>query len=638
MSRYLRKAEFRWELIIFLSAVVVRLIYLLQSKSSDPLFYQPIMDAQYHHEWAISIITYDFFGNGAFFRAPLYPYFLALVYTIFGINLLIPRIIQIIIGALNCILTARISTHYFGKKIGIISGFIAVFYPLFIYFDNEFLIPTLLIFLILSGFYLILKQSQDGGTKLGWLVTGMVWGLAAITRPNVLLFLVFVPFWLLKKLKKKFGGAVIYGIIGVILIIGPVTLRNYIVSKEFVPIAWQGGINFYIGNNPYSDGKTAIIPGTRASWWGGFYDAKRIAEQAEGRTLKNSEIDRYWLTQGLKFITTTPGKAFSLFLKKIYLFWGGYEVSNNRDVYYFTRPTYLKFLLFKIPFLQFPFGVLLPLSLIGCWFALKKKKDISLIMIFILSYSFSFILFFVCARYRLPLIPFLIMLASYAISIVLRQIKKGTYQNFLPALIIFITSFLLFNANILKLRDNPALNNLILADVEFHNSNYKKALSYLEKALPFYSNDGEVINQLGACYYNLGRYEEALTYYLKSIKINPNQHEPYDNIGSIYYLRRQYEMAKSYFSKAIKLNPKIAGSYYNLATVYFAQDSLYKASQYYKKATSLAPNFINALFYAGIVEQKLGNISEAEALWKRILALEPQHKGALQALRTFIKK
>ena len=632
MSQDLKKINFYWLLSIFLFALSTRFFYFFQSRSFDPLFYRPIMDALYHHNWAISIVTGDWLGNDSFFRAPLYPYFLALIYKIFGINLIMPRIIQIIFGSLSCLLVERIGTNLFSKKVGILAGFIAAIYPLFIFFDNELLLPALLIFLILSGFYLILKQSRDGGTKLDWFLTGVVWGLAAITRPNVLLFLVVLPFWLRKKLKKQLGVALTFGILGVTLAIAPVTIRNYIVSKEFVPIAWQGGVNFYIGNNPYSDGKTAIVPGTRKSWWGGFYDAKRIAEQTIGRQLKNSEIDRYWLNQGIKFIETMPLNALLLFLKKTYLFFGGYEISNNRDIYFFTRPTYLKFLLFKLPFFQFPFGLLLPLSIMGGWFAFKNKKDSSLILIFVGSYALSFILFFVCERYRLPIISFLIILSSFAIWSVIEQIRKRKYDNLQIPLIILITSVIFLNANLFHIKDNPALNYLILADVEFQKSNYKKAISYFEKALPQYSKDAEVLNQLGTCYYQLGNYDDAFEYYLKSINYNPKQFEPYANIGNIYYQHGDYKNAQVFYLRALELNPNFAIAYNNLGNMYFVQDSLKKALECYNKASDLSPNLINALFYAGVIEQKFRNTARAEALWKRVLVLEPNHRDALKAL------
>ena len=57
---------------------------------------------------------------------------------------------------------------------------------------------------------------------------------------------------------------------GVLLVVVlPITIRNCAVGGDAVLIASQGGVNFYIGNNPDSDGRTAIVPGTPGDWWGG---------------------------------------------------------------------------------------------------------------------------------------------------------------------------------------------------------------------------------------------------------------------------------------------------------------------------------------------------------------------------------
>jgi 4-amino-4-deoxy-L-arabinose transferase-like glycosyltransferase len=359
-------------IIIFVCALVIRLVYILQSRAVDPLFYQPIMDALYHHQWAVAIVQGDWIGSEAFFRAPGYPYFLALIYKIFGVNLLIARIVQIVVGSVNCVLTAKIGTVLFRKKVGIIAGFAACVYPLLIYFDGELLIPTLLVFFILLGFYITFTHKKKIASRWRWLLNGIVWGFAAITRPNILLFLVTVPVWLLKTFKHHWKTALLFGAIGVAVIILPVTTRNRIVSKEIVLIAWQGGTNFYIGNNPHADGYTAIAPGTRMTWWGGYNDMKHIAEQETGRELTGGEIDLYWLKQGLSFFVEQPGKALVLLIKKAYLFFSGVELSNNRDIYFFTRLTFLKYLMTNVSFFQFPFGVLFPLGLVGIFLVFKN--------------------------------------------------------------------------------------------------------------------------------------------------------------------------------------------------------------------------------------------------------------------------
>jgi Flp pilus assembly protein TadD/4-amino-4-deoxy-L-arabinose transferase-like glycosyltransferase len=627
-----------WQLIIFIIAFVFRLIYILQSKSTDPLFYHPIMDGLYHHDWAVSIIKGGWLGKDAFFRAPLYPYFLAIIYKVFGINFLMPRIVQSLIGAANCVLVQKIGSRIFDKRTGNLAGIVAAMYPLFIYFDNELLFTTSLIFFCLLGFYLILKQVEEKGRSLGWFLTGVTWGFAAITAPVVLAFTVTLPFWLRATLKGKFKNAVLFGLLGIVSVIAPVSIRNYIVSRDFVLIAWQGGTNFYIGNNPHSDGMTAIIPGTRKSWWGGFYDAKRIAEEATRRTLKNSEIDSYWFRQGVEFIKNQPVKALGLQLKKAYLFFGGFEIPNNRDIYFFTRSTYLKFTIWNVPFFQFPFGLLFPLALCGIWYARKRKKDISLMLLFIVFYSLSYIVFFVCARYRMPDIPFLVILASFAIYTFKDEISKRKLRYQAPALLIFVVSFLLSNANFFNLKGvNPALNYLTLADMEYKKENYQKAVFYLDKSLRLEPSYAEALNLMGASYKKMGKRKEALEYYLKSIKQDSKQPEAYYNIGNIYAEIGNYEEAKTLYLKAIEVDPYSAKAYNNLGNIYFTRGDYNQALMHYTKASTLEANYTAPLYHMGLVYAKLGDIAKAESLWRKVLALEPHHMGAQRAMQSFIK-
>ncbi|MEO0102589.1 MAG: glycosyltransferase family 39 protein, partial [candidate division WOR-3 bacterium] len=152
------------------------------------------MDPLYHHQMAISILKGGWLAETSFFRAPLYPYFLALIYKIFGINLFIPRIIQILIGSGSCLLVYLIGKKIFSQKVGTIAGLAASLYPLLIYFDGELLLTNLLIFLILFGFFLFLKEKI--------FLSGLFFGLTAITRPNILLFLLTLFIIKLKEIKK----------------------------------------------------------------------------------------------------------------------------------------------------------------------------------------------------------------------------------------------------------------------------------------------------------------------------------------------------------------------------------------------------------------------------------------------------
>ncbi|MFZ5979691.1 MAG: hypothetical protein ACOYVF_03585 [Candidatus Zixiibacteriota bacterium] len=87
-----------------------------------------------------------------------------------------------------------------------------------------------------------------------------------------------------------------YLIMGIscLVIILPVTIRNYIVADDTVFIAWQGGYNFYIGNNRDADGYSASVPGIFPTWNSAYREQVVIAEKSMGRGLKKSEVSDFW--------------------------------------------------------------------------------------------------------------------------------------------------------------------------------------------------------------------------------------------------------------------------------------------------------------------------------------------------------
>jgi hypothetical protein len=199
--------------------------------------------------------------------------------------------------------------------------------------------------------------------------------------------------------RAALGEALLFAA-GLVLPILPVTLHNALVGHDFVPIASQGGVNFYIGNNPVADGYTAIVPGTRATWWGGHDAAVAIAEHARGRALRASEVSRYWTAEGLAFLRADPAAALRLYVRKLYLFWWGAEISNNEHIYFLRR--------YSLPMqatlwhagLYFPFGLVGPLALLGMGLAwVRLRARVVPLVAFVALYMISVVLFFVCARY-----------------------------------------------------------------------------------------------------------------------------------------------------------------------------------------------------------------------------------------------
>ena len=321
------------------------------------------------------------------------------------------RVAQFVLGATSCVLLYDLARRIYGFRVGLLAGGMATLYWVFIYFEGELLLPSLINFLNLAAFW-CLHRAVSHARHDGWwyFATGMLLGLSAITRPNILVFAPFVVLWLVvvyrRDAKAGIGVALAAFVAGLILPVGAVTMRNYVVGRDFVVIASQAGVNFYIGNNEFSDGKTAVVPGTRATWLGGYQDTVWIAERAAGRKLRPSEVSSYWFGRGVDFWLEHPGDAALLYLRKLGLLFNPLEDSNNQNIYFFAnRSVILGLPLFLSFWLLAPFGI-------GGVLSNRRDRWWWLFAGFVVVYLSSFLPFFVTARYRVPAIPVLMILAA----------------------------------------------------------------------------------------------------------------------------------------------------------------------------------------------------------------------------------
>jgi tetratricopeptide (TPR) repeat protein len=220
----------------------------------------------------------------------------------------------------------------------------------------------------------------------------------------------------------------------------PITARNYLVADDLVLVSSQAGVNFYIGNNPKSDGMTAIVPGTPGTWRGGYDAAIERAEQARGRALKASEASAYYFGEAWNFARAQPGRYAALNARKLALFWSHWEIPNNKILYFWTdRFTPV------VRFLPLGFGVIGPLGLLGAALCWRRRRETFPLWGFLLVYMASVVVFFCNARYRVPVLPILILLGSHAIVWVADALRARRYSDSLLAGLGFVAALTFVN-------------------------------------------------------------------------------------------------------------------------------------------------------------------------------------------------
>lgn len=612
------RPRWSWRDVALASAIVLvafslRLTYDLQARSS-PLFDHPQMDERYHDQWAQAIATGETFIEGPYFRAPLYPALLGVVYKVFGHDYLVPRVIQALLGSLSCGLLFLVGRLVFGRVVGAVAGFVAAGYWMSIYFDGELLIPTLIVFLDLLLVWLLLRAAHARG-KVAYGLAGVALGLSAIARPNVLLFGPAIVIWLVVLHRRELIRGLVYVACvttGCLLVVLPITVRNYVVGHDVVLIASQGGVNFYIGNNPESDGRTAIVPGTPGDWWGGYYATIARAEDARGRPLNPSEVSRYYFSEAWDFIRGQPGKFLVLSGLKLSLFWSRWEISNNKDIYFWTQ----KFTPI-VKLLPIGFGLVGPLGIVGlvvCW---RRRGELFPLWGFVVVYMVSVVLFFCTARYRMPVVPPLILLAVNAVFQGVTAVKQGRWKALGGGLaVLSVATVLVFVTPGAEGLRNEAMSYVMLSkayeeqgqpDLAIENNrkaleadpNYltgwcnlgtllgtsdrlPEAIAALRRALraPPRLKYGEtqatvasVHNNLGNALFENGAYTEAIEHYRAAVRLYPpgTQSHALVNLGRALGTAGCNEEALDAFERALRVDPDLATAYVFSARILLAQ-------------------------------------------------------------------
>jgi len=398
---------------------------------------------------------------------------LAALYKISDSSIALAVFFQHLLGTCSAGLVYMLAREYFSPRVALTAGIGAALYWPFVYFEGDILIVSTFIFLnTLALFFFAKAQKQN---SLRWFAAaGFAIGLSAIARPSILVLYPVIPLFIYLTAR---GGppqaptwvrrTVVVAAAASIAIM-PVMIRNFVVAQAVVPVAASGGVNFYIGNNPASDGSTAIVPGTRADWWGGYEDAIAIAEAEMGKELGLSEVSDFYFKRGMAYLSTQPESAWPHMFRKLRVFWSGPERANNKFIYFFWHLAGMKYV--PLP----GFGLVAPLGLLGMFVLWHRRRELAMLYLFVFLYSFSVVAFFVNARFRLPIMPIMIMFASYGAFYVISAYRKKSLQ-LVKALVVLAAATLIVNAEFMWFHKVRAYSNAI--------SNYTLGNAYLKMGL-----------------------------------------------------------------------------------------------------------------------------------------------------------
>ena len=611
-----------WLAAIVAVAVAVRVAHVLLMRRS-PGFEQLSMDPLYHAEWARAVARGEAFQPGPFFRAPLYPWFLALGFKLFGESLLAVRLVQCALGGAAAALTYAVGRRAFDARAGLVAAALVATNWVLVYFDGELLIATLIVPLNLLALALSLDLAEQPTPKRA-LGAGLVWGLTCIARPNPLLFMPFLALWLFWRARARAGSARALGAclaltLGVALPILPITAYNG-AQGDRVLISSQAGVNFWIGNNPESDGSSAIVPGTRADWWGGYYDSIAQAEASAGRALRPSEVSAHYARRARAWIAAEPAAALRLFGRKLRYLVSDWELGNNQDERFFARrfgaARYL-----PPTFGHGGFGLLLGLAAVGLAAGGRDGRSRFPLWGFLLVYALGIAAFFVCSRFRAPLLPVLAVFAGRALVLGWDALRAGRPWAVLggaacAALVAFGSATLPS-----EIETSDANGLLQLSVLEAQRGSRAEALGFAREAVAADPDNRIALRQLGVLLAQAGRPGEALAPLREALRLGPRDADSALALSSAARAAGALDEARQAAALAAEIAPNHPGGPLELGRIEFTAEGFESAAAHFARALERDPGSFDAAYSRALALARAGREEQALEAWLTAVAL-----------------
>ena len=568
-----------WWLAVFVVAFATRLVFVWHSRQL-PFFFSPIIDAQGYDSRAVELVTTGIPAR-SFPQAPLYTMFLAANYFLFGHGYLAPRVVQCLMGAASCVMVQRLGVRLSGRTAGIMAGFAAALYGPLVFYETDLLREVLVIFLALALLLCLLRWEESG--RLLWAAAGgVLMGLSIIARENILLFLPFAAAWLFvraeSRSKKRWLAPALFVLFATLMVV-PVTMWNYLNSGAFVLVSSESGVNFFIGNSADSERLTGLQPGIE-------WDHMRNAPQAElGENGSPTAYNAWFFRRAFRDIAAAPGAWVKKLVQKTWLVFDAEEIEPNNDINLYRDESWLlRGLIFRLGPLWFPFGLVVPLFVLGAM-TRKPSADAWLIFGFIAAYATSLVLFHVRARYRLPIVPVMLPFAAAGVLWVAEQWKVRNWKQ--------------LAAGSLGLLAVAALVNAPIADASFAHrfpTHYMLGKSWViaeqdvnavqefERALNAHDDFADLRHDYGQSLLRLGREDEALGEMERAVALAPDCAFCRKDLGQLY--RRKAERLQERAQELVQKDPASAEG---MADVRESWRLLRRAVEEYQTAERLDP-------------------------------------------------
>ena len=358
---------------------------------------------------------FSFLDQSIWLRPPLYIVALAAFFRLFGTATEPIWIAQMALGLATIVLVYLLGRSYAERRAvaRLAAACCAVYLPFAVY-ARLLLSETLFTFLIVLAFFALACHARGGG-KWPLIVAGGALGGAILTRGLALPFLAAIPLWALALSgggrRIDWRGAIGRSalVIGVALaLLLPWTARNAVVYGRLIPADTTGGYNFWLG--ALQGQNTGQIDTT----------LRAIPNQGDRQTLA-------W-ARGWEVVRADPRAYLSKSVREAGDLWriniGAYERLTRG---YALGRVPIPWLGLTLALDDLLYLLALPLAALG-WVGAGRPSDRRLLFLWLAFNTVAGAVFFAITRFRLPLMPFVFVLAARG-AFALPPLLRASFAN-----------------------------------------------------------------------------------------------------------------------------------------------------------------------------------------------------------------
>ncbi len=327
-------------------------------------------------------------------------------------NFLAMYVAQAAVAASGVLPAYLLGREMFSARTGKIFAVAYTFFPEMLYLhsrpDPEFLYVVLVLWMLYL--YLRLRDTDAGSRQAVKLAVmlGLVGGINMLIKEGAAVVIAatgVMLLWEKRPLNRVFGSHIVPYAAVVLLILLPWMIRNTVVHKHFVPIRNGYGITMWIANHHGATGTDKTLDGKYV-----WQEAPAYYQDYMNRMLPPDEWgrDKAYRAEVRRFVMNYPVEYASLCAKRLWYFlWFDPTHPIARNIVY--RAGYILLLLVSIP---------------GIVIAIRRRKLDPVFPLIYLGYIVLYVPVLVLPRYRIIPVVMLLLLASYAVSVLLERRRK----------------------------------------------------------------------------------------------------------------------------------------------------------------------------------------------------------------------